>query len=342
MDRVDRADGDEVLEGALTCPDPACRREHPVIDGIPVVVADLRSWTEHQFDAVVRRTDLTAATMTRLGDAAGPGTNFDDDRRTISTYAEAHFDGATGPGTFASLLDEVIGLAMASGARPEQAVSGPWVDIGCGPGRATFTLAARGASRAVGIDLSFGFLRLAEQARRTGRVTWPRRRTGVVFDVAEADDLVAPEVAAVTGFVCADAANLPLSDGAWAGALSINVIDCIADPVGHAVELGRLLRSDGVAVLASPYDWAATATPFERWIGGHSQRGPAAGSSEVELRRLFGVPPIEGLDTGLVIGAEIDAVPWRLRVHDRSSIDYACHVVRLDRRRHPDKAAVVS
>src|SRR5581483_9391647 len=74
---IARSHDDDVLEGALLCPEPLCQREHPIIDGIPVVVADLQSWALHQFDAVMRREDLSPFTESLLGDAAGPGSAFD-------------------------------------------------------------------------------------------------------------------------------------------------------------------------------------------------------------------------------------------------------------------------
>ena len=323
LTRVDRADGDDVIEGSLVCADGACLREHPVVDGVAVVVADLRSWAGHQLDAMLRRDDLAPATVSLLGDAAGPGTGYDDDRRTLSTYADAHFATA-GPGSSGALGD--AGLALLPGP-----VRGSWIDTGCGPGAGTFQVAAAGARTAVGVDLSFRFLRLAEQARRTGSARWERRRVGVVHDPAQADDVVDPEVAARCAFVCADVANLPFADGAFAGALSVNVLDCCNDPVAHALELGRVVAPGGAAVVTTPYDWSPTATPFERWLGGHSQRGPGQGSSEAEVRRLFGIDPPDGFASGLVIGAELDDVPWRLRMSARAAMEYSCHVLRLDR-----------
>jgi SAM-dependent methyltransferase/uncharacterized protein YbaR (Trm112 family) len=322
--RIDREERGDVLEGALVCGEPACQREHPIVDGVPIVIADIRSWAPHQLDAVLSRDDLAAETRSMLGDAAGPGTGFDDDRRALSTYCDAHF-AAAGPGSFAALVGDALGLLAAP-------PSGPWLDVGCGPGAGTFQLAIAGASHVLGVDLSFRFVRAAERARRTGTAVWDRRRVGVVYDPVEVDEVVTPEIAERCAFICADATNLPFDDGAFRGALSVNVLDSIGDPVGHATELGRVVAPGGVVALTTPYDWSPAATPFEGWLGGHSQRGPGAGASEPEVRRLFGQAPPDGFDTGLVIGAEIDRVPWRLRVSERSAMEYACHVLRLDRR----------
>jgi len=106
----------------------------------------------------------------------------------------------------------------------------------------------------------------------------------------------------------------------------LNVLDCVPSPLQHLVEMGRVLATGASGFLSSPYDWAATATPVAQWLGGHSQRGEAHGSSAAELRRALAT-----VDTGLAIAAERDRVPWRVYVNERASMDYAVHLLRLER-----------
>jgi SAM-dependent methyltransferase/uncharacterized protein YbaR (Trm112 family) len=322
---VIRADGDEVREGVLLCTEPLCQREHPIIDGIPVVVADLPSWAAHQLDAVLWRSDLSAFTESLLGDAAGPGSEYERQRTTLSAYGRVHwgdFD-ADEPlareSSLASLLDSA--LALLDGPR---SVSGSWIDLGCGVGRATYELPLRGADLVVGVDLSFAMLRLAERVRRDGLAVFPLRRVGLVFDRRE---LHVPDVPAERmTFWCCDVGNLPFADASFSGALSLNVLDCVPSPLQHLVETGRILSQAAPLLLTTPYDWAATATPVAQWLGGHSQRGEAHGSSAAELRRA-----LQAVDTGLSIVAEDDRVPWRVYVNERASMDYAVHLLRLVR-----------
>jgi len=127
-------------------------------------------------------------------------------------------------------------------------------------------------------------------------------------------------------FWCADVDNLPFADGCFDGALSLNVLDCVPSPLQHLVEMGRVLKSGARAVLTTPYDWTVSATPLGQWLGGHSQRGPAYGSSAAELRRALAT-----VETGLSIEAEQDPVAWRVYVNERAAMDYALHLVRLIR-----------
>ena len=325
---VARADGDDVLEGVLVCPEPQCRREHPIVDGIPVVVADLASWASHQLDAVQRREDLSAFTESMLGDAAGAGSALDRERSNLSGYGRGHWgdldpDRPLEPAaSLAGLCDTALGLL-------EAPPRGVWLDAGCAAGRGTLELARRTGELAVGVDLSFAMLRVAERVRREGRAVFPLRRVGTVYDRCEVavEDVPASELS----FWCADVAVLPFPDGAFGGALSLNVLDCVASPLGHLLELGRTLAPGAPALLSTPYDWSATATPFEGWIGGHSQRGGAEGSSAAELRRILSPGAPAGVDTGLTIAAERDRVPWRVYSNERASVDYVVDLLRLAR-----------
>lgn len=315
---VAREDGGDIREGVLVCPEAACRREHPIIDGIPVVVADLAGWAAHQLDSVLRREDLSPFLQTLIGDAAGPGSAYDRDRLHVSGYAHAHYDEGGG---FPSVVDAAIGLL------DPPAVDGLWIDTGCATGGATVELARRGAELAVGVDLSFAVLRAAERVRREGRARYALRRVGLAYDERDVDvPGVAPDRIA---YWCADVAALPFGDGAFAGALSLNVLDCVPSPLGHLLELGRVLAPGTSALLCTPYDWSSAATGPDQWIGGHSQRGGSEGSSVAELRRVLSGDA--GVETGLRVVAERDGVYWRVRSHERASVEYALDLLRLER-----------
>jgi SAM-dependent methyltransferase/uncharacterized protein YbaR (Trm112 family) len=322
-------DGDDVIEGVLLCPERLCRREHPIVDGIPVLVADLMSWASHQLGSVLRRDDLSPFAESLLGDAAGPGSAHDRERSNLSGYGRGHWgdldpdDPLPADAGFAALVERALGLLPDPPA-------GPWLDVGCSVGRGTLELARRTGQPAAGVDLSFGMLRVAERVRRTGVAAFWQRRVGIVFDARE---LHVPDVPAEhLGYWCADAEALPFAAGTFAGALSLNVLDCVRSPLGHLLELGRVLAPGAPALLSTPYDWSIAATPVEGWIGGHSQRGDAQGSSAAELRRILSADAAAGVDTCLVIADERDGVPWRVFSNERSSTEYALHLLRLQRR----------
>jgi SAM-dependent methyltransferase/uncharacterized protein YbaR (Trm112 family) len=301
-----REHGDDVIEGILSCTNGQCLREYPIVDGIPVIVAAIRTWLASHPLQVLLREDLSPELESLLGDALGPGSQFDSIRQHTGMYAADHY----GHGAAASLLTHALGLAG-------DGIDGPAIDTGCSVGGTTFTLAAETRRMTLGVDLNFAMLRIASRALREGVVRYPLRRVGVVYERQELPfDPLSKEL---VDFWCCDVAALPVAAATFALAASLNVLDCVPSPHETLTELTRVLRPRGQAVLATPYDWSPNATPIEQWLGGHSQRGPHRGASEPVLRTLLG-PELE-------VVAEEEALPWQVRVHDRSTMRYDVHLV---------------
>ena len=326
------ADGDDVIEGVLLCTERRCQREHPIIDGIPVVVADLGGWASHQMPGVTRRDDLSPFTESLLGDAAGPGSDFDRERNNLGIYGWAHWGdlapqgSADHGGAYPQLLEQALSL----GAAP---TGGLWLDLGCSVGRGSVELARRGAELAVGVDLNFAMLRVAERARRRGRAVFSLRRGGLVFD--RFDHPVPEACAERVSFWCCDVGVLPFADATFGGALLLNLLDCVQRPLELLAETARVLADGAAAAFSSPYDWSTAATPLAQWLGGHSQRSLGGGDSATELRRLLSADCAAGVDTGFVIESERDGVPWHLRTASRSTMAYQVHLAVLRRKQAP-------
>jgi SAM-dependent methyltransferase/uncharacterized protein YbaR (Trm112 family) len=323
---VARREGDCVLEGVLHCARTACRREYPILDGVPVLIADLRSFAANQFQALMLRDDLSATLESLLGDACGPGSAFDVQRQHLSCYARDHYGdfdpeesgSEPPPGAVPRLLRRGLELAP---PRP----AGPVLDVGCSVGRTTFALAETTDELVLGVDLNFAMLRLAQGVLRRGVVRYPRRRVGVVYDRREfAVDL--PHRERVDFWAC-DALALPFAAEGFGLAVSLNLLDCVASPRDLLAGVAVLLRPGAPLVLSTPYDWAPGATAMEAWLGGHSQRGPDGGAGEPVLRSLLtpGAHPLAV--PGVRILAEVADCPWQVRLHDRSTVHYQAHLL---------------
>lgn len=316
LTHVAREENEEILEGCLVCSNASCQREHPILDGIPVLLADPTSWITTQMHAVLQRDDLTDFTWSLLGDLAGAGSPIDRDRGNTSTYMHSHWAQHT-----PSYLDVFVPTMELTG----DAIEGAWLDLGCAMGRGVLELARRGASICAGVDLNFSMLRAAQRVRRGKRVEYGLRRVGLVFDSVghELDDYPLEQ----TGFWCADLNVLPFAASNAKGALACNVLDCVPAPTGLLSEMGRVLRPGGAGVLATPFDWAAGATPAGAWIGGHSQRSAPGAGSSLEVLRMM----LPQLRTGLRIEAERDGIVWRLRTNERSTTEYSVYAALLRR-----------
>ncbi len=320
-------DDSHILAGRLRC--SRCTRDYPIIDGIPVILANLRTWIPDHLDAITQRDDLSASAMALLGEGAGPGSLFDTRRSHLSSYGWGHWgdlapDKVPGPGEPGGLVN-----ALTEGlSNLDEPVAGVIIDSGCALGRSSFELAERFPDAlVVGVDVSFSFLKVAAHALRTGTVRYPVRRIGIVYD----DHQFAPSLpgAERVDFWCADAQAFPVPAGTASLVTSLNVIDCVPSPRAHLEAMRDVLESGGHAIVATPFDWSPSATSMDEWIGGHAQLSALNGRAEHAFDAIVGDHPyaIDGLKG---IGRPTDT-DWWVRLHDRSTAAYTVRVATLRR-----------
>ncbi len=298
--------------GILHCSNSACWMEFPVIDGVPVIVADPPGFLRNSRSHVLARDDLPEVLVGLIGDALGAGGEFDTTRQHLSVYCDAHFSDWTG-----GSAPDIVGT-MRAGLEALGDVRGPAVDLGGAVGRGGWELAARTAPVLVA-DLNVAFLRLAQRLMLDGEAPFDRRRVGLVYDRVR---IVLPADAAGErlDFWAVDAMALPFRAGAFGLATAVNLVDSIAGPTEAVAEAARVLAPGGGAVFTTPHDWSPNAAEPARWMGGHSQRAPMQGAAEpvlTETLRSRGLEPV----------AERHDLPWRLRLHARAEMRYALHMV---------------
>lgn len=323
---------DDVLAGILVCADAACRHEYPIVDGVPIIMAELRRHLGERAIELLLRDDLDPAILGLIGDALGPDCWFDVVRQGVSTYAwDAYADldpleavGEPRPGAARRCLSVLFDLA-----RPWDATSARRVlDLGCAGGRTSFDLAEAGDALVLGIDGNLALLRLARRVATTGAGSYARRRLGIVYDERRfAADLPGRER---VDFWACDAAALPFAAANADLVVALNLLDCVPDPHRLLVSMAGALRPDGALLLGTPFDWSTRATPVEAWIGGHSQRGAGEGAAEPLVRALLtaGAHPLS-LE-GLLVHATADHA-WHTRLHERSAVLYRSQLMAVRR-----------
>jgi SAM-dependent methyltransferase/uncharacterized protein YbaR (Trm112 family) len=316
---------DAIVEGALSCAQDGCGLEFPIVDGIPILLPQPRKYITDNFFHISARADFSASLESLLGDAAGPGSDFNTTRHHWSSYGWDHYGdraprGAL-PGGAGAADSSVARLLDAGLALLPTTPQPPALDVGCAVGRTTFELAGKLGGLVLGVDVNFWMLRVAQRVLRAGHVRFPLKRSGIRFDRVEFETTF--NGAARVDFWACDAAALPFADQTFRSAVALNVFDVTPAPRALLAGLRDTLCPGGAAVFSSPYDWSPP-VPVAQWI---AATGRAGGGAEPPLRTMLtpGRHP-QSLD-GLAIHGEIEHHPWSVRVHDRRTAGYDAHVV---------------
>lgn len=307
----------------LACPAHGCRQEYPVIDGMPALVPDVRSWVQANERDILARRDLSDELGSLLGDCLDPAGPHNVTRHNVSAYAASHY-GTGADDTDHGTVHDLLRAAMAmAGPLPP----GPVLDLGCAVGGTSFHLAGALEGRLVlGMDLGFGLLRVAQEALKAGEVIFDLRANGLVYRRCHRPVMQGP--AGSVDFWIGDASALPFAPGGFAMVCALNLLDCVQSPVAVLQQIDAALAPGGVCLLSTPFDWTVSATPVEGWIGGHSRRAGDAGCPVTRLRAILadGEWPLPGIRLRL---ADARTIPWAVRLHDRADMLYRCEVMVL-------------
>lgn len=312
---VARSTGDDVLEGTLVCSLHSCQREWPIIDGIPIIVPDVRGFVSANLESIIAREDLSDLIEGFLRDCLGTSGWLPAQWMYLSGYAQDHYE-----------HDDSVRHVLATGISMLSAPpTGPWLEVGCSAAGGCFELARRTGDLVVGVDTNIRALRLARQLITHGTARYSRKRIGVVYDT-QTIEVEASLREYVEVWAC-DAKALPFAGRSFSGGVSLNVVDSVDAPVRHLSELGRVLVDGAEAIIATPYDWQETVTELPQWIGGHSPRADSAGDPAREMRRILSEASPPELGVRLRLIAERDRVPWRVTLNERAAVTYQTHLV---------------
>jgi len=289
---------------ALTCPNEACNRAYPVVDGVPVVHPRAAELVKEP------GADASASSPDEEVRLAGEDARLQEAVEHLSTYLDASWGDRAEPSP--------QGLARRGGgavwerlaARADRPVERA-IDLGTSVGRGVFEL-ARGAKSAVGIDVRLMSLRRARRILEGDRVPYARHVVGPHYEAA----VVSGEPSHAR-LVCGDALDPPFSPASFDRVAAINLLDAVARPQQIVLVVDGLCAPGGEIIVASPFAWSRELTPEGAQRGG---RDPAAW-----LRHTFveGV----GLTSRYVVEDEAE-LEWCLRHSARSTTVYGVYYLR--------------
>jgi SAM-dependent methyltransferase len=297
----------DLLEGVERFSCTGCGRQFPVLDGIPLLLADLPRYLNEAAAYWLMRDDLTAGQEDALGGLLAAGSYFDVARQHLSSYARDHY-GAHDPQDGDQPEPGGAERLLRAGLEVIGPLQGSALDIGCATGGNTLALAESGFSSVVGMDMSAPLIRMAARTATSGVAQYGRRRAGTAYE-RRAVALPHQSRSAVR-FVLGDALQIPFASDSFDLIAAINVLDCVADPARLVLEMARLLKPGGWLIAATPFDWSPNATPAEAWIGDR-----VAIDHGSDLSGLLSRAP------ELVVHSLPDQ-KWQVRLHNRASVHY--------------------
>ena len=295
-----------------------CGRRYPIVDGVPIVLADPTAYLRDEIATVVER-DLDPAVAALLSAGGPDDAPYPRLLEHLSIYLDAHWgDRATPPpdGPGAGLAAPAVLERIAARAAHPVTLA---VELGCSTGRVVAEL-ARGAEHVVGLDLHHGALRRARRLLAGEPVAYARRITGRRYATATITAGDRATAADRVTFLCGDALDPPLVPGCFDRVVALNLIDSVARPRGLLSVLDGLCAPGGELILTSPYSWMSSVMADDERLGGDD---PAAAVTAI-LRDGT------GLRARYTVEDEAD-LPWTLRRDARSAATYRIHYVRARR-----------
>lgn len=296
-----------------------CGRRYPIVDGVPLLMADTGPFLRSEIASVIEGevpAEVAALLVAGLADDAPYARLLEH----LSIYLDAHWGDRAEPRPEDPLSGTALPFAAAELTAKVRDRAGDRVglavELGCSVGRIVAELAA-GADHVVGLDLHIGALRRARRLLAGEPLVYNRRVAGRHYRAATAragDRAVAAE--RVT-WICGDALDPPLLPHQYERVVAFNLLDSVRHPRQLLAVLDGLCAPGGELLMSSPYAWQSDVVEEGARLGGDD---PARDLAEL-LRRG------EGLAAPYTIEDE-DELSWTLRKDARSSVSYRVHYLR--------------
>lgn len=286
----------------------SCGRRFPIVDCVPVLLADPGPYLRREIAAVVER-DLPPEVAALLAADGPDDASYPRLLEHLSIYLDAHWgDRATPPADFAlrGFVERLAPLPRVGAA----------VELGCSVGRVLGEL-ARSSDRVVGLDMNFGAVRRARRLLDGEPVAYARRTVGRHYAGAAASAGDRAVLADRRTLVCGDVLDPPLVPGAYDRVVALNLLDSVRSPRKLLSVVDELCARGGEVILSSPYAWQSGVMDEHERLGGAD---PAAAVAEI-LREGAGLTARYRIE-------EEDEVAWTLRRDARTTVGYRVHFLR--------------
>ena len=265
---------DDIMEGHLIC--PFCKNKYPIQNGMAIV--------------------LPKASQSVLEETSGYNS-----RSMLSSYLWSHYCDL--------LKDPAASRAYPTWSSFFRPSNGDALDIGCSVGRLSFEL-SKTHSRVIGIDTSVSFIEKARELLGKKKLEFDLIIEGYITEKRACDFDPAYNYEQVD-FIVADALALPFPGRSFSTVTSINLLEKVASPIRHLMDINRVLEeTQSMFVFSDPFSWDESVSDPAAWIsagtnGNGNLRGIDSISRYFEGKDRVFQPPLEILEKG--------NVPWKIR-----------------------------
>jgi SAM-dependent methyltransferase len=322
VDDIIHRDENYILYGFFKCKNPECENKFPIIEGVPCIIKpdEKYLWSEiaFNFKSMDPPNEIKQYVLEHLNDdpmqsqtqTAGTGSGS-------LSYQEAYLIGCFMDNNYGEFETDYKPENKWTDYRPYWraviAKSKPktnkkydrTLELGCSVGRYTFEL-ARLSDLAVGLDLKFESLVEAARFQREGEVKYNRRMRGFKFEEVKTSFEPLENVL----FLAGNALDPPFMAETFDLVAGLNLLDNIRLPSILLGQMNALLRTGGVLLLGSPYEWRTDICEPTEWLENESMDGPETVRNILEGNLL----PEYGIKCTIESEEEII---WPLKNHDR-------------------------
>jgi SAM-dependent methyltransferase len=309
-----------ILYGFFKCENPDCNINYPIIEGVPCIINPTEQYWWSELSPVLDTLNLpdqikqyilgiqTNEPSSSNSHTKGTGLPSYVEECLMGCFMDNNYGEFTPnyrpPYQWADYRPYWKTVIDTSRPRTEKGYD-MTLELGCSVGRYTFEI-ARMSKLVVGLDLRFRPVFEAARFQRQGVVKYNRRVRGRKFEEVQTN--FEPTDNAL--FLVGNALDPPFLKESFDLVAGLNLLDNIKLPRILLGQMNALLRSGGILILGSPYEWRLDICELTEWL--ETEKMDAAETVRSILEgKVF---PEYGFD--YILESEEDII-WPLKNHDR-------------------------
>jgi SAM-dependent methyltransferase len=335
LEDIIQKSGEYILYGFFKCENSDCNIKYPIIEGVPCIInpTEQHWWSEfasilntlnppEQIKQYVSRIQ-TDESSSLNSHTQGTGLPSYEDECQLGCFMDNHY-GEFIPDykpSFQWADYQPYWKTVIDTSRPETDTKyGMTLELGCSVGRYTFEL-ARMSKLAVGMDLKFRWIFEAARFQRQKGVKYHKRIRGLKFEEVQTNFEPPDNIL----FIVGNALDPPFLKESFDLVAGLNLLDNIKLPRILLGQMNALLRSGGILLIGSPYEWRLDICEPTEWLETETM------DAEETVRSILEGKVLPEYRFDYKVESEEDII-WPLKNHDRYWSIFRSNLVKAKKR----------